>query len=467
MNHYTYLVDVLVAALDRMGVRALGARPLLLTTQASAEDAALSFHLLQAFPMASVIEKGNELYSKLSDATGEAWKSVDGLVALPGAAPTPQQLVAATRFATSFIALLVKDDAVSSLFPLFNQTPMRRVCVGTGTGFSLLIASKRIVYAMDSTAFVQLTPMDAQLWALSPEEWRASFVMRMQHALLPAYAAFAAAAATPNVNVPFLTHPSSQFMQGPVSSPPMFFPGPAPLNPIFGTMNAAAAANVASSALPGASGPSASSASMPSFPSNSQFSLPPMPPGMGGDRMQMNAAMMAPQFQQRGSISMPNPPRRVSVVPSMLPMPDLSDARSSVASDEPYGLDGLAAGALASIVKRGSQEESDSDNGGSGGDSGSEQDNHNSLLFLKGSLAANQGRHLEGAIRKFKNQFSKKDVITRVCKMKYRSAQRKLRIAKYIEIWPEIATMSQRAAERYISQNLKKRVDVPATVGSD
>eukprot|EP01122_Echinamoeba_exundans_P007055 TRINITY_DN2090_c0_g1_i1.p1 TRINITY_DN2090_c0_g1~~TRINITY_DN2090_c0_g1_i1.p1 ORF type:complete len:467 (+),score=101.22 TRINITY_DN2090_c0_g1_i1:313-1713(+) len=466
MNHYTYLVDVLVAALDRMGVRALGARPLLLTTQASSEDAALSFHLLQAFPMASVVEKGNELYSKLSDASGEAWKSADGLVALPGAAPTPQQLVAATRFATSFIALLVKDESVSSLFPLFNQTPMRRVCVGTGTGYSLLIASKRIVYAMDATAFVQLTPMDAQLWALSPEEWRASFVMRMQHALLPAYAAFAAAA-TPNVNVnvPFLPHPQSQFMPGPVSSSPMFFPGPAPLNPIFGTINAAT--NVASPAASGSAPNSAPAAPISSFPPNSQFSLPPMSSPMGPDRMQPNPAMLPPHLQHRGSFSVPNQSRRLSVVPSMLPMPELSEPIPPALADEPYGLDGLAAGALASIVKRGSQEESDSDNNGSGADSGSEPDNHNSLLFLKGSHAANQGRHLEGAIRKFKNQFSKKDVITRVCKMKYRSAQRKLRIAKYIEIWPEIATMSQRAAERYISQNLKKRVEVPATVGGE
>lgn len=451
MNHYTYLVDVVVAALDRVGVRAIGSRPLLLTTQASSEEAALSFHLLQAFPMATMVDKTSDTYAKISDPSGESWKSADGMVSLPGAAPTPQQLVAATRFATSFIAILVKDDAVSSLFPLFNQTPMRRVCVSTGTGYSVLIASRRIVYAMDATAFVQLTAMDAQLWALSPDEWRTSFAMRMQHALMPApYAAFAA---TPGVS--FLPHPAPSFLNAGVPSAPMFFPAPAPLNPIFGM--AAAASSGASS------GPANSPANAPnSSPANLYMSH--MHPSMtsGPAPLSVDSYSLPPIDinGRRGSISIPPPGRRFSTVSSILSASETAEPSSAVQQEDSYLLDGLAAGALASIVKRNSQEESDSDGNG---DNESDPDNHGSLLFLKGAHAANQGRHLEGAIRKFKNQFSKKDVITRVCKMKYRSAQRKLRIAKYIEIWPEIASMSQRAAERYISQNLKKRVDaVPA-----
>lgn len=450
MNHYTYLVDVIVAALDRVGVRAIGSRPLLLTTQASSEEAALSFHLLQAFPMATVVDKSSELFGKISDPSGESWKAADGVVSLPGAAPTPQQLVAATRFATSFIAILVKDDAVSSLFPLFNQTPMRRVCVSTGTGYSVLIASRRIVYAMDATAFVQLTAMDAQLWALSPDEWRTSFAMRMQHALMPApYAAFAA---TPGVS--FLPHPTPSFMNTGVPSAPMFFPAPAPLNPIFGMA-------AASSGSP--TGPTNTHLNGPNTnPSN--LLIPQMHPslnsGLSQPGMDLYSLPSIDPNGRRGSISLPPPGRRFSTVSSILSATETTQPASAAQQEDSYLLDGLAAGALASIVKRNSQEESDSDGNG---DNESDQDNHGSLLFLKGAHAANQGRHLEGAIRKFKNQFSKKDVITRVCKMKYRSAQRKLRIAKYIEIWPEIASMSQRAAERYISQNLKKRVDaVPA-----
>lgn len=441
-------------------MRAIGARPLLLTTQASSEDAAVSFHLLQAFPMATVVEKGSELYSKISDQTGEAWKQADGLVSLPGAAPTAQQLVAATRFATSCIAMLVKDESVSSMFPLFNQTPMRRVCVGTGTGFSLLIASKRVVYSMDPTAFVQLTPMDAQLWALSPEEWRASFAMRMQHALLPSYPPFAA---TPN-GVPFLAHPSTQFMPTPVPQPHMFFPGPAPLNPLLGMAAGQAAAAGPSSFHSSHQTPSGH-LSLPPISSQMPF---PQPGRLPTDSLAIaaldNIHLSNPN---RNPMPFPLPSSRIASVSSLLALPDHIDPSSKPTIDDSFGLDGLAAGALASIVKRGSQDESDSDNAGSGGDNESDPDNHNSLLFLKGAHAANQGRNLEGAIRKFKNQYSKKDVITRVCKMKYRSAQRKLRIAKYIEIWPEIATMSQRAAERYISQNLKKRTDLATAIGDD
>jgi hypothetical protein len=58
-------------------------------------------------------------------------------------------------------------------------------------------------------------------------------------------------------------------------------------------------------------------------------------------------------------------------------------------------------------------------------------------------------------IERYSNIFSKREVITKVCKMKYRSAQRKLRIAKYIHFFPEIASMTQRQAERYISLKLK------------
>jgi hypothetical protein len=78
------------------------------------------------------------------------------------------------------------------------------------------------------------------------------------------------------------------------------------------------------------------------------------------------------------------------------------------------------------------------------------------MLYLKGVHAAKQGKALEVAIDKYRSVYSKKDVITKVCKMKYRSAQRKLRIAKHIQRFPEISTMTQRQAERYISEKLRK-----------
>jgi len=78
------------------------------------------------------------------------------------------------------------------------------------------------------------------------------------------------------------------------------------------------------------------------------------------------------------------------------------------------------------------------------------------MLYLKGVHAAKQGKALEVAIDKYRSMYSKKDVITKVCKMKYRSAQRKLRIAKHIQRFPEISTMTQRQAERYISEKLRK-----------
>jgi len=77
-------------------------------------------------------------------------------------------------------------------------------------------------------------------------------------------------------------------------------------------------------------------------------------------------------------------------------------------------------------------------------------------MYLKGVHAAQQGKALESAIKKHKSTLSKRQVLTDVCKMKYRSAQRKLRIAKFIQQWPEISNMTQRAAERYISEQLKK-----------
>jgi hypothetical protein len=76
-------------------------------------------------------------------------------------------------------------------------------------------------------------------------------------------------------------------------------------------------------------------------------------------------------------------------------------------------------------------------------------------LCLKGGAAASQGQTLQHYIDKYSNIFSKREVITKVCNMKYRSAQRKLRIAKYINQFPEIASMTQRQAERYISEKLK------------
>jgi hypothetical protein len=78
------------------------------------------------------------------------------------------------------------------------------------------------------------------------------------------------------------------------------------------------------------------------------------------------------------------------------------------------------------------------------------------LLYLKGIAAANQGQALQEYIEKYSNVFSKREVITKVCKMKYRSAQRKLRIAKYIASYPEISAMTQRQAEKYISEKLKQ-----------
>jgi hypothetical protein len=85
------------------------------------------------------------------------------------------------------------------------------------------------------------------------------------------------------------------------------------------------------------------------------------------------------------------------------------------------------------------------------------------LLYLKGIAAANQGQALQEYIEKYSNVFSKREVITKVCKMKYRSAQRKLRIAKYIASYPEISTMTQRQAEKYITEKLKQNKHLKAT----
>lgn len=87
----------------------------------------------------------------------------------------------------------------------------------------------------------------------------------------------------------------------------------------------------------------------------------------------------------------------------------------------------------------------------------SQMTSQHELLYLKGVHAAKQGKALERTIDKYKGMYSKRDVITKVCKMKYRSAQRKLRIAKYIEKFPEISSMTQRQAEKYISDQLKKQ----------
>lgn len=75
---------------------------------------------------------------------------------------------------------------------------------------------------------------------------------------------------------------------------------------------------------------------------------------------------------------------------------------------------------------------------------------------VKAIIAAQDGKDLELQIDKFKSQYTKKEVITKICKMKYRSAQRKLRIAKYIEKYPEISNMTQRQAEKFISEQQKK-----------
>jgi len=44
--------------------------------------------------------------------------------------------------------------------------------------------------------------------------------------------------------------------------------------------------------------------------------------------------------------------------------------------------------------------------------------------------------------------------------MKYRSAQRKLRIAKYLDRFPEIGAMTQRHAEAYLSNKLRSRMSL-------
>lgn len=75
---------------------------------------------------------------------------------------------------------------------------------------------------------------------------------------------------------------------------------------------------------------------------------------------------------------------------------------------------------------------------------------------VKGLIAAKDGKELEQQIDKFKDVYTKKEVITKICKMKYRSAQRKLRIAKYIEKYPQISNMTQRQAEKFITEQQKK-----------
>jgi hypothetical protein len=49
---------------------------------------------------------------------------------------------------------------------------------------------------------------------------------------------------------------------------------------------------------------------------------------------------------------------------------------------------------------------------------------------------------------------SKRSVIENVYKMPYRSAQRKIRIAKYIDKYPEMNQMTQREAERYLTKKI-------------
>lgn len=79
------------------------------------------------------------------------------------------------------------------------------------------------------------------------------------------------------------------------------------------------------------------------------------------------------------------------------------------------------------------------------------------LRAIDGNYAAKQGQSLQECIKKYSNILSKREVITKICKMKYRSGQRKIRIAKYLGTYPEISTMTQRQAERYLSQKMKPR----------
>jgi hypothetical protein len=50
---------------------------------------------------------------------------------------------------------------------------------------------------------------------------------------------------------------------------------------------------------------------------------------------------------------------------------------------------------------------------------------------------------------------SKRSVIENVYKIPYRSAQRKIRIAKYIDKYPEMNQMTQREAERYLVKKIE------------
>jgi hypothetical protein len=79
------------------------------------------------------------------------------------------------------------------------------------------------------------------------------------------------------------------------------------------------------------------------------------------------------------------------------------------------------------------------------------------LRAIDGNYAAKQGQSLQECIKKYSNILSKREVITKICKMKYRSGQRKIRIAKYLGTYPEISTMTQRQAEQYLSQKMKPR----------
>jgi hypothetical protein len=79
------------------------------------------------------------------------------------------------------------------------------------------------------------------------------------------------------------------------------------------------------------------------------------------------------------------------------------------------------------------------------------------LRAIDGNYAAKQGQALQESIKKYSNILSKHEVITKVCKTKYRSGQRKIRIAKYLGTYPEISTMTQRQAEQYLSQKIKPK----------
>jgi hypothetical protein len=69
------------------------------------------------------------------------------------------------------------------------------------------------------------------------------------------------------------------------------------------------------------------------------------------------------------------------------------------------------------------------------------------------SHAYYQGQVIIDCVKILNGNMTKREVIENICKLKYRTAQRKIRLAKHIEKFPEMKWMTQTQAECYLSRN--------------